>query len=132
MDVRPARSSQIASSVGSVSHRACVRFAHWAPAVNASRCAPPMVVRGLPPLFRSRTYWSHPDAGRYLSERCWFTSAAVIASHAPVIGPATMRCQRSEEHTSEHQSLMRHSYAVFCLKKKTTQNTYNTTNKVLK
>src|SRR3546814_5205719 len=27
--------------------------------------------------------------------------------------------QRSEEHTSELQSLMRNSYAVFCLKKKT-------------
>src|SRR3546814_5208621 len=32
---------------------------------------------------------------------------------------------RSEEHTSELQSLMRISYAVFCLKKKTTIN--NTT-----
>src|SRR3546814_3298901 len=30
---------------------------------------------------------------------------------------------RSEEHTSELQSLMRISYAVFCLKKKTTPNT---------
>src|SRR3546814_6046282 len=29
---------------------------------------------------------------------------------------------RSEEHTSELQSLMRTSYAVFCLKKKTTLN----------
>src|SRR3546814_8111935 len=28
-------------------------------------------------------------------------------------------CGRSEEHTSELQSLMRISYAVFCLKKKT-------------
>src|SRR3546814_3948414 len=28
------------------------------------------------------------------------------------------RCRRSEEHTSELQSLMRISYAVFCLKKK--------------
>src|SRR3546814_7644768 len=28
------------------------------------------------------------------------------------------RCDRSEEHTSELQSLMRISYAVFCLKKK--------------
>src|SRR3546814_9739871 len=28
-------------------------------------------------------------------------------------------CKRSEEHTSELQSLMRISYAVFCLKKKT-------------
>src|SRR3546814_9679047 len=33
---------------------------------------------------------------------------------APVYGP------RSEEHTSELQSLMRISYAVFCLKKKNT------------
>src|SRR3546814_4454210 len=31
-----------------------------------------------------------------------------------------LRCQRSEEHTSELQSLMRISYAVFCLKKKKT------------
>src|SRR3546814_7877289 len=30
---------------------------------------------------------------------------------------------RSEEHTSELQSLMRISYAVFCLKKKTTYTT---------
>src|SRR3546814_4698898 len=29
------------------------------------------------------------------------------------------KIQRSEEHTSELQSLMRISYAVFCLKKKT-------------
>src|SRR3546814_4287510 len=31
---------------------------------------------------------------------------------------------RSEEHTSELQSLMRISYAVFCLKKKTYKNTH--------
>src|SRR3546814_8338594 len=34
---------------------------------------------------------------------------------------------RSEEHTSELQSLMRISYAVFCLKKKTTTRPTNTT-----
>src|SRR3546814_4687335 len=32
--------------------------------------------------------------------------------------------KRSEEHTSELQSLMRISYAVFCLKKKTKANTH--------
>src|SRR3546814_10828705 len=32
---------------------------------------------------------------------------------------------RSEEHTSELQSLMRISYAVFCLKKKNKNNEYN-------
>src|SRR3546814_9784058 len=35
---------------------------------------------------------------------------------------------RSEEHTSELQSLMRISYAVFCLKKKTTTTRYGHTN----
>src|SRR3546814_6978187 len=36
------------------------------------------------------------------------------------------RCEsRSEEHTSELQSLMRISYAVFCLKKKKRTNLYN-------
>src|SRR3546814_7308646 len=37
--------------------------------------------------------------------------------------PLTGRPVRSEEHTSELQSLMRISYAVFCLKKKTKKNT---------
>src|SRR3546814_10549331 len=35
---------------------------------------------------------------------------------------------RSEEHTSELQSLMRISYAVFCLKKKNTKNYTHETN----
>src|SRR3546814_3136532 len=38
--------------------------------------------------------------------------------------PGGDRLQRSEEHTSELQSLMRISYAVFCLKKK--KNNYDT------
>src|SRR3546814_17608703 len=36
---------------------------------------------------------------------------------------------RSEEHTSELQSLMRISYAVFCLKKKKTKTTNTNTNR---
>src|SRR3546814_8210475 len=35
-------------------------------------------------------------------------------------------CDRSEEHTSDLQSLMRISYAVFCLKKKKKTTTSNT------
>src|SRR3546814_8821594 len=43
----------------------------------------------------------------------------------PLLGRGTIG-QRSEEHTSELQSLMRISYAVFCLqKKKTHENPYN-------
>src|SRR3546814_2313030 len=36
--------------------------------------------------------------------------------------------RRSEEHTSELQSLMRISYAVFCLKKKTYKKNHRITN----
>src|SRR3546814_7376186 len=42
---------------------------------------------------------------------------AIGTEHAHRAPPAG----RSEEHTSELQSLMRISYAVFCLKKKTTK-----------
>src|SRR3546814_10908285 len=35
-------------------------------------------------------------------------------------------CRRSEEHTSELQSLMRTSYAVFCLKKTNKTSTHKT------
>src|SRR3546814_10207314 len=42
---------------------------------------------------------------------------AARVDHAP---PLQRRLARSEEHTSELQSLMRISYAVFCLKKKNT------------
>src|SRR3546814_9016551 len=38
------------------------------------------------------------------------------------LGRSLTPLPRSEEHTSELQSLMRISYAVFCLKKKTTTN----------
>src|SRR3546814_4134632 len=50
---------------------------------------------------------------------------AVNAAKAAAIAastPAEPRSGRSEEHTSELQSLMRISYAVFCLKKKTKKN----------
>src|SRR3546814_5955149 len=48
----------------------------------------------------------HPDDQRRLAAAPLTPTAAI----------------RSEEHTSELQSLMRISYAVFCLKKKTQQN----------
>src|SRR3546814_1436620 len=41
------------------------------------------------------------------------------SSPAPSVAPSAPASARSEEHTSELQSLMRISYAVFCLKKKT-------------
>src|SRR3546814_9124123 len=53
-----------------------------------------------------------------------FDAVGVIEQHAEIADAADAgfradRRLRSEEHTSELQSLMRTSYAVFCLKKKT-------------
>src|SRR3546814_7150726 len=53
----------------------------------------------------------NPAAARHRAE-----TAALIAEGIPE--KAAQRRARSEEHTSELQSLMRISYAVFCLKKK--------------
>src|SRR3546814_7515127 len=44
-------------------------------------------------------------------------------SHYLPVKPEALSIRRSEEHTSELQSLMRISYAVFCLKKKKNQLT---------
>src|SRR3546814_4757232 len=50
-----------------------------------------------------------------------FISCPPLGGDVVVLGRTTrLGCDRSEEHTSELQSLMRISYAVFCLKKKTT------------
>src|SRR3546814_7976831 len=51
----------------------------------------------------------------------------LAAARWPVVIERALRHQidRSEEHTSELQSLMRISYAVFCLKKKKTYKEHN-------
>src|SRR3546814_1602803 len=62
---------------------------------------------------------SHGTVG---SQGCTVSATVGLNTHA-----RTSRCIRSEEHTSELQSLMRISYAVFCLKKKISRNSkYNT------
>src|SRR3546814_1791648 len=72
-----------------------------------------------------------PDPG---SDWAWRLSIAEIERDAPfsafpgvdrelvLLHGNGLRLRRSEEHTSELQSLMRNSYAVFCLKKKKTPN----------
>src|SRR3546814_6749199 len=55
-------------------------------------------------------------------------AAAARRFHVGNVEPARLWMglrQRSEEHTSELQSLMRISYAVFCLKKKNRTTTIN-------
>src|SRR3546814_6010494 len=69
-------------------------------------------------LFRSPAYCHRRAAPNNLGQSMNRTSALPFAAALLVIliGAAG----RSEEHTSELQSLMRISYAVFCLKKKKT------------
>src|SRR3546814_9051759 len=78
-------------------------------------------------LFRSRTLWMM----RWASAPYCTSSSSVemVGSYSALRGTvvSTRVPARSEEHTSELQSLMRISYAVFCLKKKT----HKTTNKTL-
>src|SRR3546814_8476339 len=69
-----------------------------------------------------RRWWDGADAqvGNHAGHR------AVGARRAPsrsISRSASSTKRRSEEHTSELQSLMRISYAVFCLKKKHTTTT---------
>src|SRR3546814_10207654 len=51
-----------------------------------------------------------PDVCMAAAQTSWASRARAA--------PASAMARRSEEHTSELQSLMRISYAVFCLKKK--------------
>src|SRR3546814_10603461 len=83
-------------------------------------------------LFRSLVWGQHT---RYLApaKHRTFADTQPFASAKPSLSMSTTNptrypgsihdpthCTRSEEHTSELQSLMRISYAVFCLKKKNT------------
>src|SRR3546814_1062728 len=64
---------------------------------------------------------SHPDAALYASLAQSFPGQMVDFSSYTRDGKqivVSVYSDRSEEHTSELQSLMRISYAVFCLKKK--------------
>src|SRR3546814_3111001 len=75
-------------------------FSYWFPPANAVGSSRPLAM------------------ARHFAARGW--RVTVIAGAAQAVPPsfAADLAGRSEEHTSELQSLMRISYAVFCLKKK--------------
>src|SRR3546814_2247880 len=92
--------------------RALIRLRHLLPHTGEGQC---LGRRG-----------RRPTGGMILPPRTCLSAARLPVGCAPrrrypapahVTGP---RMQRSEEHTSELQSLMRTSYAVFCLKKNIT------------
>src|SRR3546814_5417721 len=76
-------------------------------------------------LFRSGDPLHPQDQG--VARRVLEPGLSLGLAHSPAAGAGDRECEqgvsgqrttRSEEHTSELQSLMRISYAVFCLKKK--------------
>src|SRR3546814_9247290 len=71
-------------------------------------------------LFRSQIHWPEGRAQRLLHPRQPDRNVITRPSRLChlLFKPANRLTDRSEEHTSELQSLMRISYAVFCLKKK--------------
>src|SRR3546814_3232173 len=75
----------------------------------AIRMSAPATKADMPP---AQTPWTAATIG-----------ASIRWSRAtPLCSAVVQRLMRSEEHTSELQSLMRISYAVFCLKKKNKQS----------
>src|SRR3546814_938797 len=99
--------------------------ASWAGSHQVGRPWNPAVARtsSLAPGQRVRRSSARSPAGSIRSQA---RGAAAVAERPAVSMVARTRwrsdadryCSRSEEHTSELQSLMRISYAVFCLKKK--------------
>src|SRR3546814_5222291 len=96
-------------------------------AVQAERCGVTLVIAN-----RAAECWQHPlQADTRVMTQALVNLLANAIAYTPPGGRVTVDCDRdiisgdmtlavtrSEEHTSELQSLMRISYAVFCLKKK--------------
>src|SRR3546814_7192446 len=95
----------------------------------ASRIAARSTTQGTPVKSWSRTragrYWiSAPVTGFFCQSA--IACASAVETVKPPSSKRSMFSSRSEEHTSELQSLMRISYAVFCLKKKKNKQYHDT------
>src|SRR3546814_7580702 len=84
-------------------------------------------------LFRSLGGHARPELGRPPGRRERAATASARQFQPILLAVDAVQFRRSEEHTSELQSLMRISYAVFCLKKKkhkyTNEGRHRTRNK---
>src|SRR3546814_5740689 len=102
-----------------------MRISDWSSDVCSSDLNSPSSPTGIPK--RAVTLCTHFGAcGSWLPSMTYRPEPGAVSGSVtvqPPPQPGTARpgssISRSEEHTSELQSLMRISYAVFCLKKKT-------------
>src|SRR3546814_8401101 len=110
-----------------------MRISDWSSDVCSSDLSPCLSARQLAGAVRDRA-GGRPPVGHDAAarQRARFHRALLCAGALGPVGAALSRAVpavadggerrfRSEEHTSELQSLMRISYAVFCLKKKKCQ-----------
>src|SRR3546814_6307710 len=91
---------------------------------SRSACASATSIRTSASARRGRR--TRPDRADTLAARGESMQHAEVQGGTACSQRYSSRGGRSEEHTSELQSLMRISYAVFCLKKKTKQNKLTT------
>src|SRR3546814_12576733 len=82
-----------------------------------------LMIRRPPRSTRTDTLFPYTTLFRSPDQALCFTPVSHPDARVQRVGfdltdPYVEQCWRSEEHTSELQSLMRISYAVFCLKKK--------------
>src|SRR3546814_19438791 len=90
-----------------------------------------LMIRRPPRSTRTDTLFPYTTLFRSPPQKTRFRFAALVRPHRKISRNAFTSCRtisRSEEHTSELQSLMRISYAVFCLKKKKLKLTHKTKN----
>src|SRR3546814_7251458 len=115
-----------------------MRISDWSSDVCSSDLRPPPMAMPLisaingfgKVLIRWLTRYSVPKKARPNAIRSAGSGRMPIERTSPPAQKArslALRISRSEEHTSELQSLMRISYAVFCLKKKNKKEQKETT-----
>src|SRR3546814_1528286 len=102
--------------------RAALRIANFCRSPMISASIPSVVESGILRLSHSTGFVG--EKVRLRGRECRAPTSYLLRGHAPAPtasgAPRDLSGgQRSEEHTSELQSLMRSSYAVFCLKKNT-------------
>src|SRR3546814_7858052 len=85
-----------------------------------------LMIRRPPRSTRTDTLFPYTTLVRSASSSGMWPAATRSSSAPSVLVPASPWRSRSEEHTSELQSLMRISYAVFCLKKKNIESKQHT------
>src|SRR3546814_3293854 len=92
-----------------------------APEATAPDCTPQQLDAAMASSAKAYRDWRRDESRRRdLLRQCADALMGAAEDIAPLL---TLEQGRSEEHTSELQSLMRNSYAVFCLKKQKTTHT---------